>query len=77
MSYATGLGVEKDIPEAVRWFKAAAEQGHEKSQVMLGTMYETGDGVAKDPDEAARWFRKAAAQGNQRAIESLARLGVH
>jgi len=33
--YQNGLGVEKDYNEAVKWFRKAAEQGHEKAKAAL------------------------------------------
>jgi TPR repeat protein len=33
-----GWGVERDYAEAVKWFRAAAEQGHAKAQYNLGRM---------------------------------------
>lgn len=33
--YESGIGVEKDIEEAVRWFTLAAEQGHEDAKLFL------------------------------------------
>ena len=33
--YERGEGVEKDEEEAVKWFRKAAEQGHEKAKAAL------------------------------------------
>lgn len=54
---------EKNYPEAVKWFRKAAEQGHAAGQANLGTMYENGSGVKRDYAEAAKWYRKADEQG--------------
>jgi uncharacterized protein len=43
---------------------AAAEQGDDAAQNVLGVMYGTGKGVPQDYKEAARWFRSSADQGN-------------
>jgi Sel1 repeat len=51
-------------PEAARWFRAAAEQGHAEAQVSLGMCFFDGKGVDKDRVEAVSWFRKAAEQGH-------------
>lgn len=63
-----------DRDEAVRWFRAAAEQGHSDAlrrlrelaefvagaQCTLGVIYAHGTGVPKDAVEAVQWYRKAA-----------------
>jgi len=41
----------------------AAEQGDDKAQLKLGSMYEIGQGVPQDDAEAAKWYRMAAEQG--------------
>ena len=50
------MGVERDLQEAVAWFRKAAEQGHAKGQSNLGRMYAGGLGVERDPVEAYQWF---------------------
>ena len=61
----------KDYPEALRWYRKAAEQGHAKAQYHLGRMYLVGFGVARDTAEAVRWYRKAAEQGLVKAQSFL------
>ena len=61
--YNYGLGVTKDLKEAVRWVRKAAEQGYVNGQVWLGVMYQHGEGVTRDYKEAVKWYRKAAMQG--------------
>jgi TPR repeat protein len=68
-----GFGVEKDLPEAVRWYRAAAEQGLASSQSCLAWMYENGVGVNKNLDEALRLYRLAAAQGDEHGIKGVER----
>jgi TPR repeat protein len=57
--YMEGECTDKDPEQAVRWFRAAAEQGLPGSQTTLGMMYKEGRGVEKDLEEASRWFRMA------------------
>ena len=57
-------GIPQDDAEAVRWWRLAAEQGHEFAQQDLGNMYEDGEGVPKDYVLAYMWSNLAAAQGN-------------
>ena len=58
--YATGIGVEKDAAEAVRWFRKAAEQGIAQAQYNFGICYHNGTGVEKDEKEAFAWVNIAA-----------------
>ena len=58
--YLEGQGITQDDPEAVRWFRLAAEQGHAVAQSNLGMMYAGGRAVIQDPVEAVRWYRLAA-----------------
>lgn len=69
--YAYGRGVEKDEVEAVKWYRMAAEQGHDEAQDSLGDCYYFGDGVAEDDVEAVKWYRMAAEQDNELAQCSL------
>ena len=60
---ANSLMRDEKYPEALKWFRKAAELGHPKAQYNLGVCYANGIGVQKDMKEAVRWFRKAAEQG--------------
>ena len=62
--YANGEGVPEDDAEAVRWYRLAAEQGHQDSQWSLGRMYRYGEGIPEDQVLAYMWYNLAAAQGN-------------
>ena len=63
LCYHEGRGVEKDLSEAVKWFRKAAEQNDAKAQYNLGVCYDKGRGVEKDGTEAVKWFCKAAELG--------------
>lgn len=58
-----GMGLPKNLAEAVKWYRVAGEQGWGQSQVNLGRLYENGTGVPKDLKEAYYWYRLA---GNSR-----------
>ncbi|KAA8493458.1 Secretory immunoglobulin A-binding protein EsiB [Porphyridium purpureum] len=60
IGYLKGIGRAKNIRKAVSWFKAAAEQGHEKALYNLGLCHESGDGVPESKKEAVKYFRRAA-----------------
>jgi TPR repeat protein len=69
-----GLGMVKNAKMAVRWMKAAAEQGFGLAQHGLGYMYLEGDGVEQDETQAVSWFQLAAEQdlaGAQAMLGSL------
>lgn len=59
---ATGVGVNKDRAEAVKWYRKAADQGDAVSQFVLGLSYLSGEDVVKDEVEAVKWLRAAAIQ---------------
>ena len=57
---STKSTAEKLSPEAeaVRWFRAAAEQGHSDGAFNLGACYANGAGVNRNVTEAAHWLGK-------------------
>ncbi len=57
-----GEGLEKDVNEAVKWFRLSAAQGHTNGQKNLAQLYEAGIGVAQDFAVAAELYEKAVAQ---------------
>ena len=70
--YEIGKEVEKDLIEAVKWYKKAANLGGDSyAQYRLGFCYENGYGVEKDLIEAVKWFRKSAEQDHSHAQNSL------
>lgn len=73
-AYYAGFGVPMDPVEAVKWIRAAADQGNPRGQYALGELYLEGDGVPQDVAEASRWLSLAAAQGDLSAERRLAML---
>ncbi|HUN53283.1 MAG TPA: adenylate/guanylate cyclase domain-containing protein, partial [Candidatus Sulfotelmatobacter sp.] len=73
-AYRDGRGVERNLEEAVRWFLAAAQQGHARAQARLGVRYLRGEGAAVDKVEALAWLILAADQGNNSAEDSHQKL---
>ncbi|MEZ0223193.1 MAG: tetratricopeptide repeat protein [Alphaproteobacteria bacterium] len=72
--YSQGIRVGKNTKTALKWYRKAAEQGHEGARYALADIYSNGDGVKKDLKEAARWMRLSAEQGWQPAEEKLAEM---
>lgn len=61
----SGAGGKPDWDGAMKWFRAAAEQGHRDSQYNLGVIYARGLGVMADLGAAWKWLSLAAAQGDE------------
>lgn len=57
-------GKIQSYTDAEKFYRIAAEQGHEDAQNNLGMLYANGEGVQVNYTEAAKWFRKAAEQGS-------------
>lgn len=71
-AYFKGEGVEKDLAEAVIWYRKAADQGVAIAQNSLGDCYRYRYGVGRHNfTEAVKWYRKAAEQGNVNAQKNL------
>ena len=69
--YQLGLGVQRDLPEAIKWLKKAAGQGEGIAAHNLGTIYMTGSPEAPiDQDESKKWYRKARELGFEVANKS-------
>ncbi|MBR5887170.1 MAG: sel1 repeat family protein [Akkermansia sp.] len=58
-AYMNGKGVEKDIQEAEKWYRKAAEQGYLKAQISLMELYGmNGELANENPEECVYWARK-------------------
>lgn len=73
-AYAKGLGVGKDLKQAMDWYRQAAEQGSVEAQMALGGLLVGGKGVPRNSAEAAKWFVMAAEKGNAAAQVQVARM---
>lgn len=62
---------ENKYKRAAKFFSSAAEDGHAKSQNILGEMYEDGIGVPKNYTTAVEWYTEAALQGESTAQANL------
>lgn len=71
-NFFKGKSVEKNIPEAVKWFEMAAKQGHIRAQHQLGKIYLYGHGVKANQNYAFYYLSKAAEKNN---LESIYELG--
>ena len=66
-----GQHIPQNLPEAVRLFRLAAEQGNEYAAYRLGKLYLGGEGVLKDVEAAVRWLTFAADRKNPFAEYAL------
>jgi TPR repeat protein len=67
-----------DLPQAVDWFRKAADQRYAPAEFQIGQLYDFGFGLAQDDAEALAWYRRAAMDGSapaQRAIGDFYRTG--
>ena len=65
LMYESGMGLPRDLAQALTWLQRAAESGYARAQNNLGVYYAQGKGVPKDDVKAAFWYRKAAEQAAQ------------
>jgi TPR repeat protein len=74
LMYEQGIGVAKNLEEAVVWYRKSALQGNSAAQFNLGVLYENGLGTKIDFAKANEWYRKASVQGDALAIGNLGML---
>ena len=67
-----GDGVGVDVPQGLKWYRMAADQGYPQAQVQLAMKYAHGDGVALDHVEAEKWIVLASrADKNDGALVNM------
>jgi uncharacterized protein len=66
-----------DYPTTLKWYKAAALQGHLAAQHRLGYMYRRRVYVDTDFHEAIKWYTMAARQGHAESMSSLGHMYDH
>jgi len=69
-------GLPKNLAEALRWERMAADKGYAPAMFSIGHYYENGEGVPKSEAEALRWYRMAAEAGSREAGEYLRQRGL-
>jgi len=62
-----GQGVPRDSSQALKWYKAAAEQGNPEGQLQLGLMYLMGIALARNTPQALKLLKLSADQGTRDA----------
>lgn len=71
--YINGLGVEKNVQEAVRLYEESAKHGNTCGMINLAAYYIDGIGVEENFDLAVDWLETAAAQKDSSACIQLAK----
>lgn len=74
--YRDGVSVRRDLTEAMRWYKLAADRGDRQAQFALGIAHLNGSGAAKDRKVAQDWLEKAMAQDHAGALYNLGVLAI-
>jgi TPR repeat protein len=72
--YAEGLGIAKDMAEAIRLYKAVGRSEF-RAQLELGRIYSRGLGVPIDRIEAFRWYSAAAADQERDCVDDTINAG--
>ncbi|WP_180064351.1 tetratricopeptide repeat protein, partial [Acinetobacter sp. YH16042] len=62
--YKEGVGVQKNMAEAIKWFEKAANQENTDALFMLGAIYQNGMGVSVNLNKAANLYQKASNKGD-------------
>lgn len=71
LRYENGIGINKNLPQAVKWYLRSAKNGNVKAQFNLASMYQYGKGTERNTLEAAKWYKRAAEQGDTKARTNL------
>lgn len=59
--YEMGIGMKKNLAQAVLIYSQAADKGCAEAAFHLGELYELGDGLQQDYQQAIEWYTKAIA----------------
>jgi TPR repeat protein len=71
IAFEFGQGVDKNLDEAIHWYRIAADRGDPVAQTNLAYLFETGGNGSANPPEAAKWYLRAAVSGFARAEFNL------
>ena len=72
--YGNAEGIDQDTDEAIRYFKLAAEKGHQSAQVNLGMLLLADRGNSQHAALAVTHFTRAAENGDDDAQWCLGRV---
>jgi len=66
--YKNGTGVEKNLPEALKYYLLSAEQGNAYGQFRAAMCYKRGEGVEINLKEMVKYLRLSSDQGYSCAL---------
>jgi TPR repeat protein len=69
--YLKGDELEKDVEQAVYWFKEGAKLKYPRAYFMLGVCFILGEGVEKDTDKAEGFLKQAVKAGYEPAVRLI------
>ncbi len=69
-----GFGIDKNVEEAIEWYRRAADRGMGSAAYNLSRFYQNGEGVERNMAEAVRYLTLAAEKGHGRAMHNLGRI---
>lgn len=68
MMLREGSGGPRDLPQAYRWARSAAETGVVDGMISTAVMLAVGEGVTPDPAQSRAWYMRAAQAGSAHAL---------
>ena len=74
--YRSGLGVDRSLEEAMRWYQLAAEAGDAQGAFALAIAHLRGEGVKPDPQKARSLLQQAAQKNHPAALYELGMLDL-
>lgn len=69
--YYLGLGVKRDLRQALQWYEKAAIQGDPEAQFNYGLMFNNAYGTEHNITTAFKWFYASYRQGNPNAARYM------
>ena len=70
-AYLGGHGVERDVEQAEKWLRMAADAGHGRSMTRLGMLLYRDERSDEDKRESLDWYRRAAELGDSSGMISM------
>lgn len=76
--YLMGKTENVDYPQAIKWYRAAAEQQHVRAMLALGKiLYEGRGGIKPQPEDAKHYLSLAAEAGDSDAMQYMREISKH
>lgn len=69
--YENGIGVEKDLTQAFKMYRKAAERGLPDAMFHLATFYKEGVVVTKDVARESEWIKRYNQKGSKKTLPDL------